>query len=261
MYTKYYCPHFILLILCLGLFSSISLPIQAYTKKNNNQLLPENNHLLLSLSWGDIWNQLRRRKAKRGSRGDDENQEFFCMIAPGRLKDVKNGEQTLVVWNTRPLFIWKDDKNKVRRIEVFHIRSNQVVWKSKTLPSNTNRIIYDGEPLKPGEAYSWRETISSEQFPSKQSFRIMSAEGRQTIATELKQLENRLKAKKTSKDKAILARVDYFADKQLWSDVLREIYSVKNPSPELKHKIQQIQSYDFCSPKQNEQKFGLVSWK
>lgn len=265
MYKKYYCLHFAFLIMCIGLSCIISLPIQASDiTKTNFHLLPEKNNQLLSLSWGDIWNKLRRRKGKRGSRGEDENKEFFCMIAPGRLKSSNNGKQTLVVWNTKPLFLWKDDNQKVKGIEVFHIRSYKQVWKSKTLQSGTSKVIYDGKPLKPGEAYFWRETsspTSQEKPPSKQSFRIMGAEKRQTITMGLKQLENGLKAKRASKDKIILARVDYFADRQLWSDVLREVYSVKNPNSELKQKIKQIQSHDFCSPKKSEQKLGLVFWK
>ncbi len=236
----------------LVIMGASALPLQAAIKNNLTTQTPEVDNRQYALSWGDIWNKLRRRKGKRGSRGDDENQEFFCMIAPGKLKNVDNGKQTLVVWNTRPLFIWKDDKNKVRGIEVFHIRSNQMVWRSKTLKPGTNRVIYDGEPLKTGENYSWREAISPEQLPSKQSFRIMSAKERKAISADLNQLE----PKGASADKMILARVDYFAGKELWSDVLWEMYSVKNPSPELKQKIQQIQSHDFCS-----QKVALVSGK
>ena len=228
-------------------------PLQAANNSPTTKPTPEINRPLLSLSWGDIWNKLRRKKGRKGSRGNDENKEFFCTIAPGKLKDTNNGKQTLVVWNTRPIFIWKDDNNKVRRIEVLHIRSNQVVWRSKTFKPGTSRIIYDGKPLKPGEAYSWREAIPPEQLPSKQSFRIMSAEKRQAISAEL----NQLKPKGASKEKIILARVEYFARKELWGDALLEMHSVKNPSPELKQKIQQIQSHDFCSL----QKTALVAGK
>jgi len=234
-----------LLWIMLVIMGASALPLQAAINQRTTPQNPEvnNNRELFSLSWGDIWKRLRRKKGKRGSRGKDEDKEFFCMIAPGKLKDTNNSKQTLKVWHTQPLFIWKDDKNKVRKIEVFHIRSNQVVWSSKIFKPGTNRVVYNGEPLKPGEAYSWREAISPEQLPSKQSFRIMSAEERKTISAGL----NQLKPKGVSKDKMILARVDYFAQNQLWSDVLLEMYSVKNPSPELKQKIQQIQSHDFCS--------------
>jgi len=237
-------------IILVGIVSSSSaLPIQAAINPNftTQQTAEVYNYSLLSLSWGDIWNKLRRRKGKRGARGDDENPEFFCMIAPGKLKDSHNGKQTLVVWNTRPLFMWKDDNKKVKGIEVFHTRSYKQVWRSKTLQSGTSKVIYDGKPLQPGAAYFWRETTSLEQSPSKQSFRIMDAEKRQTITRGLKQLENRLKAKRASKDKIVLARVDYFANRQLWSDVLLEMHSVPNPSAELKQKIRQIENYDFCS--------------
>ena len=59
----------------------------------------------------------------------------------------------------------------------------------------------------------------------------------------------------------VLGRIDYFVEKQLWSDVLREIYSVENPSPELKELITQIQSNDFCSEDKDKQKLSLVFGK
>ncbi|WP_088243907.1 hypothetical protein [Calothrix rhizosoleniae] len=148
-------------IMLAGIVSSSALPLQAAINTNFiTQQTAEVDNPQYALSWGDIWDKLRRKKGKRGSRGDDENKEFFCMIAPGKLKDSNNGKQTLVVWNTRPLFLWKDDNKKFKGIEVFHIRSYKQVWKSRTLKPNNNRVIYDGEPLKPGEAYFWRETTS-----------------------------------------------------------------------------------------------------
>lgn len=67
---------------------------------------------------------------------------------------------------------------------------------------------------------------------------MMKAEDRDRISAELKELESKPNA---------LERINYFSQKQLWSDVLREIYSVPNPSPELKQTINQIQGHNFCS--------------
>jgi hypothetical protein len=47
-------------------------------------------------------------------------------------------------------------------------------------------------------------------------------------------------------EKMALEKANYFAEQELWSDALRELYSVPNPSAELKDAIAQIQAHDFC---------------
>ncbi|WP_414581745.1 hypothetical protein [Scytonema sp. PCC 10023] len=150
-------------------------------------------------------------------------------------------------------------------IEVRHIRSKKLMWR-QTLDPTTRKTIYQGEPLQPGEDYFWRETLPPEQLPSQVPFRIMESEKRDRITGELNKLENREKeASGTSAEKIILARVEYFANQGLWSDALREIYSVldsvPNPSVEFKQGINQIQNNEFCSFKAGQQKLGFVFWK
>jgi hypothetical protein len=234
------------------------LPLQAAIKQNFSvqETLNNDDRQLFALSWGDIWDKLRRKRGKRGSRGDD-NKEFFCMISPGKLEDQNDGKQSLVVWGTQPVFLWG---GKMVGIEVRHTHRKELMW-SQSLNSTTRSIIYQGEPLKPGEDYFWRETIPQEKLPSRKSFRVMKVEDRDRISAELKKLESKLKAKEASAEEIVLARVNYFAEKSLWSDVLREIYSVPNPSPGLKEKIKQIQGHNFCSQEKDEQKFGFVLWE
>ncbi|NET61504.1 MAG: hypothetical protein F6K47_36905, partial [Symploca sp. SIO2E6] len=85
------------------------------------------------------------------------------------------------------------------------------------------------------------------------SFRIMEAEEREAIAKELAALENRLKTEGASAEEIALKRANYFEGKELWSDVLREIYSVSNPSSELKQMQENIQNHEFC-PSEDEEK-------
>lgn len=232
------------------IFTSSALPLQAAIKQQNlptQETLKVENRQLLALSWGEIWDKLRRKKGRRGSRGDD-NKDFFCMIAPGKLKDTNSIKASLEVWSTKPVFLWK---GKMKGIEVRDIRSNKLMW-SQSLEPMTQSIIYQGETLQPGNAYIWREALPNEQLPSRQSFRIMKAEKRDRISAELNQLENNLKAKGANSEQIILKRIEYFAQKELWSDVVREIYSVQHPSPELKEQIKEIQSHDFCSQDKDE---------
>ena len=120
------------------------------------------------------------------------------------------------------------------------------MWRQQLRKSKKSNI-YQGETLQPGEAYIWREALPDKERPSRQSFRIMKADERDSISTELKELESNLKAKGANQEEIILARTEYFAKKQLWSDVFQQVYSVKNPSPALEQKIKEIESHDFCS--------------
>ncbi len=231
-----------------------ALPLQAAIKHNfpTQKTINLDNRQLLAFSWGELWDKLRRKKGKRGSRGD-EDKKFFCMIAPGGLKDPSSIKASLKVWSSQPVFLWKGE---IKGIEVRHTRSNKLMWSQQVEPT-TRGIVYQGEPLQPGEAYFWRETVPDAELPSRQSFRIMKAEERDSISTDLKQLESNLKAKGAKPEEIVLARIDYFVEKQLWSDVLREIYLVQNPSPELKELVEQIQSNDFCSDDKDEQPISL----
>lgn len=247
------------LLMLVLMITSSALPLQAAIKHNfpTQKTINLDNRQLLAFSWGELWDKLRRKKGRRGSRGDDEK-KFFCMIAPGPLKDPNSIKASLKVWGTQPVFLWK---GAIKGIEVRDARSkNKLMWSQQVEPT-TRSIVYQGEDLEPGKAYIWRETLADEELPSRQSFRIMKAEERDSISTELKQLESNLKAKGKKPEEIVLARIDYFVEKQLWSDVLREIYSVENPSPELKELITQIQSNDFCSEDKDKQKLSLVSGK
>lgn len=244
------------MMLAFAVTVSSTSPIQAVVNQatiNQNsptqETLKHDNHQFLALSWGDIWRKLRRKKGKKGSRGP--YQPKLCIIAPGKLKDPKTDQGTIKMWGIKPVFLWKGE---IKGIEVRHIVTNELMWRQALNPT-TNSIVYQGKPLKPGEAYSWRETerFSSDDLPNKQSFRIMKAEERDRISSDLKKLESELKPKganqkNANQEKIVLARTKYFTDKGYSSDAFREIYSVQNPSSELQKYINQIQSHDFCAP-------------
>ena len=212
-------------------------PLQAAINQNfptqeTQETLKGDHSQLLALSWGDIWNKLRRKKRKKGSRGPE--QPTLCMIAPAKFEDKdevkEESKATIKMWGTQPVFLWEGE---IKGIEVRNIRSNELMWSQKFDRPKASNIVYQGKPLQPGQAYSWGETepLSEKDLPNKQSFRIMKKEDRDRISGELKQLESNLKAKGKSQEEIVLARSDYFAKQGLWSDVLREIYSVQNPSP------------------------------
>ncbi len=162
---------------------------------------------------------------KGGSR--DPIVKKICMVSP----DI--ADKTRIVWSDRPLFIWK---GQVQKVTLRTEDSNQE-WSQPV--TQTQNITYTGEPLKPGRTYEWRAFFSETQFKSV-TFQVMEANKRDRITAELKNLENRLKAQRANTEAIASAKANYFADSNLWSDVLQQAYSVQKPSDDLKQMIKNI---------------------
>ena len=140
-----------------------------------------------------------------GSRGD------VCVIAPNLPR------ATATVWSDRPLFLWRGN---VSRLEV-RTDADTVLW-SYTPPAGSERALYDGEPLQPGQSYVW--TIFDRQGEPLFAvpFRLMLAARRDVIADELIVLEAQLTSERATPEAIARQRINYFAERQLWADVLRE---------------------------------------
>ncbi|MGB5712666.1 MAG: hypothetical protein WBM44_17365, partial [Waterburya sp.] len=197
-----------LLIAVLGIISVSALPIQAAIKQYPRYSIKEINGTHLALSWGEIWESLRRKKASGGSRGDEK--EPICMIAPGKLSELNRDNSArdgrIEVWSDRPLFLWQES---MVGIEVRHLRSDELMW-IQSLEPEARSITYAGKPLQPGEGYYWRETLPLEEVPHRVSFKMIEAEKRSVITAELEQLESKFKAVGASGNKIALERVNYF---------------------------------------------------
>ncbi|NEO15585.1 MULTISPECIES: hypothetical protein [unclassified Moorena] len=245
-----------LLLTMVVLVCSSALPINAIVKRpQSDQQLSQSQGQLVTLKWGDIWDILRRKKDEGGSRGNstDDNlieendliEQNLCMLTPGQLPDYDpNAEQngSLEIWSEQPLFLWQGE---MKGIEVRDYRTNQQLWEQPLEPTTTS-IVYEGKPLQPGKAYFWRNTIPLEELPTKKSFRLMNDEKRNQITADLTALESNLKAQDASADQIALKRINYFINKQLWSDALREIYRMPNPPAEVTDLIDKINNNDFC---------------
>ena len=218
------------IILLINLpFASVAIikqPQQASTIQSRNHYI--------ALTWGDILNVFRRPKKQRGGRGD------ICLISPGQPVSSTVEE----IWSDKPLFTWQLQKGNATQIEV-----SETQWKGKINPGQTN-ITYNGTPLQPGQTYTWRLNTVSD-FPKKSilfQFKLMEPQKRANITNELTKLETKLKRQGASAEKIAMEKANYFAQKELWSDVIQQLYSISNPSAELKQTIKQIQD---SSCKQN----------
>jgi hypothetical protein len=198
-----------------------------------------------------LWKLLRRKRENepaRSSRGD------ICEIT-GLL------EKENIIWSDRPLFIWLGTAPhfKVRLYSPFNPdRDQEVIWsqtvtqKSAGAASGHQSVAYTGEALQPGLIYDWElEMIDSSTRTRRISFQIMNSEERERIAAHLAALEAELTARGATEEEIAIERAHYFAEQDLWSDALRELYSVENPSAALARESQNIIAY-LCNPVNSE---------
>jgi hypothetical protein len=222
--------------------SALSAPIYAAIRQTFQPLLT-NKGTYIALSWGDIWNALRGKRKSGGSRG------VICQIAPAKLVDRNAKEETQdiqEVWSESPLFLWTIKGGTAQKIQVFVYRNGEPLW-SPNIKAGETKIVYDGKPLQPGQIYEWQLSALA-PAPTKSlsvRFKVMESQKRDRIAKELTALEERLKG--ASAETIALEKANYFAKKELWSDALRELYSVPKPSAELRDAIALLQAHDFCA--------------
>jgi hypothetical protein len=175
-----------------------------------------------------------------GAGGGTSRGNNLCAIAPQPITTNR------VIWSDRPLFLWR---GSLSRIEIHPTGSKKVLWRQTEILGK-NSALYAGEALQPGQTYDW---LLFDQFALEDSepiqrvtFRVMDAQERDRIKTQLQKLEAKLKAKKASAEETAIHRAQYFAQKNLWSDVLQEAYSVKNPSAALAGIIEDLPT-KLCS--------------
>ncbi|MDY7006847.1 MAG: hypothetical protein SWX82_23715 [Cyanobacteriota bacterium] len=211
----------VLFLLALTIMMPLHLPkviaqtIQVQNNSNNNW----------EKAFEDLFNQSENPpvKPKEGtSRGTD-----LCLVSPGII------EVEGKIWNTRPIFIWQ---GKLNRIEIRPSNSGEVLW-TFDIQENEEIVDYTGEELEPGNTYRWRIFDSTNSIAGMQqrTFEIMDVEEHEAITQELAQLDRDLnKQGATEKEDIAFARFQFFAERDLWSDALSEVFKIKKPSMELK---------------------------
>ncbi|MBD2355141.1 hypothetical protein H6G41_11000 [Tolypothrix sp. FACHB-123] len=188
-------------------------------------------------SWREVLNinnLFQRRRRRTAARGN------FCPISPGVQGEITQ------VWSDRPLFIWQGN------IQTIGLRARgsdtDNLW-SQSVEAQQS-INYTGEKLQPGQIYEW--TVYRGKNPAMfVPFRLMDSQKRDRITQELQTLETELQTKGADKEAIALAKAKYFANQQLWSDVLQQAYSISQPSDELKQIRQDIAQQLCTAPPAN----------
>ncbi len=170
-----------------------------------------------------IFQWLVSRKKQRPISRDPK--QGLCLITPNKE-----------IYSTQPLFLWKGN---LKKIAVSKAGSNKNFWHKDIIEEKTLAIYTGEKALQPGTVYEWKgfpgdnPTIVSE-------FQVMNEQQRQVITAELKALEKELQTKGADIKTITLKKVHYFAEKELWSDVMQQVYSVPNPSGELLQVIKNL---------------------
>lgn len=185
--------------------------------------------------WEALWTILSRRKEpKLSSRGS------ICEIAPGLQGEAK------VIWSDRPLFLWRGTvpQVEIRLYTAFTDEGQKLLW-SQTVTGEAQSVQYTGQPLQPGVKYEWELMIDPSKPGTRYPFQVMTASERDKISAELTALLNPLKNSGATEEEIALSRANYFAERNLWSDALGEIYSLNNPSLEFTRQAEKMVD-DFC---------------
>lgn len=189
--------------------------------------------------------QLPQRRPKKRLGGRDGG---VCTVSPGLL------EAENVVWSDRPLFLWQPMTEGIvlQQIMVFD-QDGRILWE-QPLAATDQSAIYAGQALQPGQFYQWRLewTVEETENSADYTFQIMAPARRDQIAAELQALTRQLQASGASAEEIARQQSNYFIDleKPLWSDALKLLYSVENPSITTTQTIQTWMN-DVCGEQEN----------
>lgn len=186
------------------------------------------------LNWGKVvQGLLKRDKPPLGGRGE------VCPISPFHQAN----QAPVLIWSDRPLFIWQGGS---RMIGVRLQGTKTVLWREQVggERSTLRQVQYSGPVLQPGKTYEWLFFFSqsSTQPNLFVPFQIMDATQQTTIKMHLAKLNIQPETQKINAEALALQRANYFAQRQLWSDVLQEVYSVRNPSKQLQQVARDIEA-------------------
>jgi hypothetical protein len=176
----------------------------------------------------------RKPRNQLGGRGGGN----LCAVSPGLL------ERQNIVWSDRPLFLWQaSPKVMLQQIQLVD-SSRRILWE-KSLATTDQSALYVGQPLQPGQFYTWRlqwtlqdaeQTAGSADY----TFQLMEPQQQQQIASELQTLTQRLQASGEDAETIANQQADYLLTRSqpLWSDALKVLYTIENPSSQTTQKLQ-----------------------
>jgi hypothetical protein len=185
-----------------------------------------------------MWDFFRREAEDRRAGGDGGPR------VPGQCEITIADHQ--LVWNRNPAFVWTGLKTIALRQP-----AQAPFWQETveaTAPDGVHRVLYSEAPLAPG---SYEVVFSSPLLATGifTPFEVMDDDTYAQIAAELETLEAALAAENADAETSALARANFFAEQELASDALQELFAVAEPSPEMQQRQAEVVEM-FCSDEQ-----------
>ena len=229
-------PHWVLLAVAIALTSSLpsSFALPSSPTENSPECGTYQQPRRDRCRLGGQQQPSRRPRPQLGGRGAGN----LCAVSPGLL------ERQNIVWSDRPLFLWQvSSKIMLQQIQLSD-SSGKILWQ-KSLAATDQSALYAGQPLQPGQFYTWRlqwalqgaeHTAGSADY----TFQLMEPQQRQQIASELQTLTQRLQAAGEDAETIANQQADYLASRSqpLWSDAMKVLYTIENPSQQTTQKLQ-----------------------
>lgn len=195
----------------------------------------------IALSWNEIWHALKRKKVPGGSRSVMSN---LCLVAPNGLVNLESsdngGNNRIEIWHQNPLFIWQSEA--LSKIVLKNEKNESDIYWEKEIDTSSTYLFYDGKPLQIGETY--KLIVFAPYETEIYRLQVLASNKHQQIEADLRKTQ--LEGDNLTQEEIALAKASYFIEKQMWSDVLWELYSIPNPTDELKTTLQQVNSHNFC---------------
>jgi hypothetical protein len=189
-----------------------------------------------------IWKLIKSKREQEPALSSRSN---ICEITPGLL-----GERNLI-YSDRPLFLWQGTASElaINLYTPFSLEAEQELMWSQIVKGDSQSVLYAGAALQAGRIYDWEIVVDAQENQRRISFQVMDQEERARIASELEQLETQLASAGATAEEIALEKAHFFAEQDLWSDALQQLYALENPSPEVRSNAQEITAY-VCQSEQ-----------
>ncbi|EKU96281.1 hypothetical protein Lepto7375DRAFT_0269 [Leptolyngbya sp. PCC 7375] len=213
--------------LCLGL----GLASNASAQNSSSDL-----HSRLTHIWSRIVRDDEDRERSLVSRGP------LCVLSPTHL-----GADTPEIWRDQPVIVWQP--GAVAKVSLA-VDSKIPFWEY-TPSADKTHVIYDGEPLEPGETYTLGLYAIENADPTLiPNFQIVSAETRTLISNELESSSSPNESTVSDAEWAAIQQAEYFVEHNFPYDAIQSLFSVSEPSAELLG-IQEKMIENVCTPSQD----------
>jgi hypothetical protein len=168
----------------------------------------------------------RPRRRPGGTRGP------ICLITPGLRPEWLSLSEIPFVLSDRPLFVWE---RSVAKVELRLASNRTTIWQ-QILPPQSQRTVYQGPALKPGQTYQVI-AFGASQNPlntgEDAQFTVVETTQRDEIIKDLAALEAKLKQENFSSEAIAIAKATELSKRSLLSDAYQLLDALPARSPEL----------------------------